>query len=223
MKNIDRVRSALITSSVLLTLLKLDFYFVFSFAAQLIPSQKLQYDETVTETVLVFVLGALGLTLAILAVYRENKYMMGGFIIAGAGAVAYLIYRLVRICVPREAGSDDPYEFTRRFLIFTVVVAMALILLTMAVAVKSFLNLRQGIYVFAKKSSADRRKKGTSLRSMSIIDQGSDEFDSSEAPVMMHHHHHEDKIALDDMDEGHPTQHGRNDKSRQHQDMWSIE
>lgn len=220
----NRVRSALITSSVLLTLLKLDFYFVFSFAAQLIPSQKLQYDETVTETVLVFVLGALGLTLAILAVYRENKYMMGGFIIAGAGAVAYLIYRLVRICVPREPGSDDPYEFTRRFLIFTVVVAMALILLTMSVAVKSFLNLRQGIYVFAKKSSADRRKKGTSLRSMSIIDQGSDEFDSSEAPVMLHHHRHEDKIALDDMDEEQqPTQHGRNDKSRQHQDMWSIE
>lgn len=216
-----RVRGALITSSVLLTLLKLDFYFVFSFAAQLIPSQKLQYDETITETVLVFVLGALGLTLAILAVYRENMYMMAGFIVAGAGAIAYLIYRLVRICVPREPGTGDPYEFTRRFLIFTVVVAMALILLTMAVAVKSFLNLRKGIYVFAKNTSGNRNKKGGSLRSMSIIDQGSDDFDTSDAPVMEHRRLHDDKIALDDMEEPATANHGRN---RRHDDhMWSIE
>lgn len=203
-----RVRNALIYTSILVTLLKLDFYFVFSFAAQLIPSQKLQYDETVTETVLVFALGALGLSVALLSVYRENKYNMAFFIVMGIGAIAYLVYRLVRIAIPRPADTD-PYNFTRRFLLFTVVVAMALILITIAAAVKCFLNLHRGIYVFAHRAA---QKKAHPDRGLPIDQSSSEEFDithiSKGSTIEAEHQR---------LTSGHGNNH------RQPNDMWTIE
>ncbi|KAI8338007.1 hypothetical protein BC941DRAFT_424339 [Chlamydoabsidia padenii] len=142
-----KIKNALITTSLVMTMLKLDFYFVFSFAAQLIPSQKLEYDETITETVLVFVLGALGLSLALLSVKRENKYMIMLAMLGGAGSLAYFSYRLSKIWVILPSGTD-PYEFTRSFLTFTTVVTMALILITMGVMVKNLWNVWHGVLVF---------------------------------------------------------------------------
>ncbi|KAI9319350.1 hypothetical protein BX666DRAFT_1854402 [Dichotomocladium elegans] len=204
-----RVRSALIATSTLLTLLKLDFYFVFSFAAQLIPSQKLSYDESIVETILVFVLGAVGLLLAVIATYRENKYMMGTFIVAALGAIGYLIFRLSRICIPRPAG-EDPYEFTRNFLIFTVAVTMLLILLTIGVAIKCFMNFRNEVFVFSQKGD----KKKDDRYSLSI-DQGSlghDHYAESDGE-----HLNMSKIAL----EQNQTAAGDN-KRRDQVDMFAV-
>ncbi|KAI8148566.1 hypothetical protein BJV82DRAFT_506250 [Fennellomyces sp. T-0311] len=206
-----RIRNGLIITSVLLTLLKLDFYFVFSFAAQLIPSQKLHYDETITETVLVFVLGALGLSLAILAVYRENMYMMGAFIVGCVLALVYLIYRLARIAMPRPDASD-PYEFTRKFLIFTVVVAMALVLLTAAVAVKCFLNLKKGIYVFAHKSANKDKQHDLA------IDQVSEELEMGGSEQS--HDKFFDKTLVEDDQQ---QRRGAPSSRRNNDDMWTIE
>lgn len=138
-------------TSLLLTLLKLDFFFVFSFAAQLIPSQRLGYQDTITETVLVFVFGGIGLSLALVAVYRENKVAMLAFITGGFLSIVYFIYRIVIIAKPRPDGAD-PYLHTRQFLIFTTVVAAALILFTIGVAIKCFLNVKNGVYIFKGKS-----------------------------------------------------------------------
>ncbi|KAI9499739.1 hypothetical protein BDB00DRAFT_795403 [Zychaea mexicana] len=216
-----RIRNALIITSVLLTLLKLDFYFVFSYAAQLIPSQKLQYDETITETVLVFVLGALGLSVAMLAVYRESMYMMGAFIVGCVVAVAYLIYSLVRITIPRTGG--DPYEFTRRFLIFTVVVALFLILLTMSVAVKGFLNLKNGIRVFSHKSAQKDKHRDPNLP----IDQSSsiDELEMAEHQSEQRFIKQDKTLLQDQEEEEHHHNSHANNNSRKHpnDDMWTIE
>lgn len=192
-----------------MTLLKLDFYFVFSFAAQLIPSQKLQYDETVTETVLVFVLGAAGITAALFAVYREQIHLMGAFILCGVLAEVYLIYRLVKIAMPRP-DSADPYQFTRRFLIFTSVVTMALVLLTVVVAVRCFYNLWKGIYVFQART--DKTKAGTVGLP---IDQASDEFDMEGA------HYPQQSAAQKTLLPGNnqPEGHGRSKED----EMWTIE
>lgn len=143
----NRVRNALITTSILLTLLKLDFFFIFSFAAQLIPSVLLGYSETMTETVLVFVLGALLLTLAIFAVYKECKYCMLLSILSGIGSVGYFIYRLYLIAIP-HGDAYDPYVHTRQFLIFTTVIAMVLLIITIIVAICCLWNLHQGINIF---------------------------------------------------------------------------
>ncbi|CAO3610817.1 unnamed protein product [Cunninghamella echinulata] len=154
-----RIKNALITTSLALTLLKLDFFFIFSYAAQLIPSQKLQYDETVTETVLVFVLGAAGLSLALFSIYRENKYLMILSLLSGVLTIIYFIYRLTRIWLPRT-GEYDPYAHTRSFLTFTTVVAMALIFLTMLVMAKNLWNIWHGLLIFTNESLG-RKKKST--------------------------------------------------------------
>lgn len=196
-------------TSTLLTLLKLDFFFVFSFAAQLIPSQKLQYDETLSETVLVFVLGAIGLSLAIFAVYRESIYLMGTFIIAGVLAIVYLIYRLVRIALPRPLDAD-PYQFTRKFLTFTVVVTIVLIILTLAVAIQCFMNLKKGVFVYA--SRTDGTKNIHSLP----IDQSSDEFDI----MGMKPRNDNTKTLLETTEQQHSSAAGG---AGAKDDMWTIE
>ncbi|KAG0185424.1 hypothetical protein DFQ28_009372 [Apophysomyces sp. BC1034] len=164
-----RVRDALITTSILITFLKLDFFFIFSFGAQLIPSQKLQYDDTVAEAVLVFVLGALGLSLALISVHRENKFAMIFFIFCGVLATIYVIYRLVKITMPRPIGELDPYKFTRRFLVFTVVITLVLILATTVIAVKCLMNWYQGISISQQKASVKKSGVAHGLP----IDQGS--------------------------------------------------
>ncbi|ORZ03813.1 hypothetical protein BCR43DRAFT_484030 [Syncephalastrum racemosum] len=204
-----RVRNALIWTSTLVTLLKLDFYFVFSFAAQLIPSQKLQYDETVTETVLVFVLGAAGITAALFAVYREQIHLMGLFIVCGVLAEVYLIYRLAKIAMPRPDDAD-PYQFTRRFLIFTSVVTMALVLLTVVVAVRCFYNLWKGVYVF--RARTDKAKTGTVGLP---IDQGSDDFDMEGV-----HNSHQNNAQKTLLPGGNQT--GGQHRSKE-EEMWTIE
>ncbi|KAI8970208.1 hypothetical protein BDF20DRAFT_889890 [Mycotypha africana] len=152
-----RVRSALIQMSLLLTLLKLDFFFVFGFAAQLIPSKLLGYNDSITETVLVFVFGSIGLSLALIAVYQENLYAMGAFICGGCLSVIYFIYRIVIIARPRINGYD-PYLHTRQFLIFTTVIAAVLILITITVAFKCLINIRKGVYLFQGNSIYKRRQ-----------------------------------------------------------------
>lgn len=145
--HIHRVRSALITSNFFLTLLKLDFFFIFSFAAQLIPSVRLGYSESITETVLVFILGGCLLSVAMFSIYQENKYGMAVSILSGTCSLAYFIYRLYLIAKPR-GDAYDPYLHTRQFLIFTTVVAMVLLIVTIAVGTKCFWNIHQGNIVF---------------------------------------------------------------------------
>ncbi|KAG2220330.1 hypothetical protein INT45_004015 [Circinella minor] len=216
-----RIRNALILISVLLTLLKLDFYFVFSFAAQLIPSQKLDYDETIAETILVFVLGAIGLSVAMLAVYQESLWMMGSFVLGCVFAFAYLLFTLVRITIPRT--ETDPYQFTRRFLIFTVVVTMALVLVTMGVAIKVFLNLKQGIFVFSHKSEQKNRQKNQRHGDMPI-DQSSS-IDDMELGEQRHSSEHDymkqDKTLLEQ--DNNENNHSSSKRNHPNNDMWTIE
>ncbi|KAI8336566.1 hypothetical protein BC941DRAFT_427458 [Chlamydoabsidia padenii] len=166
-----KIKNALITISLLETMLKLDFYFVFSFAAQLIPSQKLEYDETITETILVFVLGAIGLSLALLSVKKESKYILLLVMLGGILSLCYFSYRLSRIWVPRPANAD-PYEFTRSFLTFTTVVTMALLVATLGILAKVLWNVSHNVLVF---TNLARHVKANEYKTHGVpIDQTSD-------------------------------------------------
>ncbi|KAI9256932.1 hypothetical protein BY458DRAFT_578586 [Sporodiniella umbellata] len=196
-----KVRKALIITSTLLTLLKLDFFFIFSFAAQLIPSVLLGYSETVTETVLVFVLGAILLTLAMVAVYRECKYCMLLSILSGIGSIGYFIYRLYIIAVPR-INQYDPYVHTRQFLIFTTICAMVLIMITIGVATACLWNLYQGVTIFRNPQFG----KNKSAPTQQTIDHDSIDHDD------LYENKRKDSVQLLDVNE------------RQNQNnMWSIE
>lgn len=197
-------------TSVLMTLLKLDFFFVFSFAAQLIPSRSLGYGNTVTETVLVFVLGAVGLSLAILAVYQENKYAMSTAILAGLLATAYFIYRLVIIALP-PSSSYDPYAHTRQFLIFTTVVALFLILLTIAVAFKCLLNVHNGVFIF--KMKAENKNKVYGDETVAIDHESVEDFEVHNQPTNAS----KTLLPMDSSDSQTKIQTTKNEN------MWSIE
>ncbi|KAI8090525.1 hypothetical protein BDF21DRAFT_333640 [Thamnidium elegans] len=211
-----RIRNALITTSFLMTLLKLDFFFVFSFAAQLIPSQDLGYDQTVTETVLVFVLGGVGLSLALVAVYKENKYAMFTFIVAGVLAIAYFIYRIHLIAKPRYGGYD-PYLHTRQFLIFTTVIAAVLLLITVIVSCKCFWNVHRGLVIFKDTAMHKNKDYGNE---QAAIDHESDDFE------MEHNgkNHNSSKVLLEG-GEHYPSE--SRSKTQQERttnnNMWSIE
>ncbi|KAI8364904.1 hypothetical protein BD560DRAFT_402345 [Blakeslea trispora] len=205
-----RVRNALITTSLLLTLLKLDFFFVFSFAAQLIPSQRLGYQDSVTETVLVFVLGGLGLALTLAAVYKENRYALMASIGAAGLCIVYFIYRLVLICQPRY--GVDPYLHTREFLIFTTVIAAVLVLITGIVATRCLVNVNRGILIFNDENLGKNKQKV--YGQATAIDHDSvEDYDMADANV-----HNASKTLLD-------TQTGKpQSKPKDSQDnMWSIE
>ncbi|KAG1448699.1 hypothetical protein G6F56_008870 [Rhizopus delemar] len=178
-----RIRNALITSSILLTLLKLDFFFVFSFAAQLIPSVNLGYSETITETVLVFVLGALFLSLAIISVYQESEYGLGASILTGIGSIGYFIYRVYIIALPR-GNQYDPYLHTRQFLIFTTVVAMVLLLFTIIVAIKCLLNIHRGTAIY--RNAALGKNKPTAEKSEAIDHESIDDDDTHGETNLLH-------------------------------------
>lgn len=191
----------------MLTLLKLDFFFVFSFAAQLIPSVLLRYDDDYTETILVFVLGGIGLTLALLAVYKENLIAHLTFIVAGLLATAYFIYKLVVIATP-VTGDYDPYEHTRQFLIFTTVIAIVLVLSTVLVACKCCWNVKNKIFLF--KDSAPHKKTYDQNDQMAIDNESFDDEEMNHAQGS----HSPDKTLLQ------PT-HTRHEEKTQV--MWAIE
>lgn len=199
-----------------MTLLKLDFFFVFSFAAQLIPSQDLGYDQTVTETVLVFVLGGVGLSLALIAVYKENKYAMFTFIVAGVLAIAYFIYRIHLIAKPRY-GDYDPYLHTRQFLIFTTVIAAVLLFVTVIVSCKCFWNVHRGLVIF--KDTAMHKTKVYD-HEQAVIDHESDDFEMEPNGK----HPNSSKVLLEDS-ENYPSE--SRSKTQQenttNNNMWSIE
>lgn len=196
-----------------MTLLKLDFFFVFSFAAQLIPSQSLGYDDSITETVLVFVLGGVGLALALIAVYKENRYAMGTFIFGGVLAIAYFIYRITVIARPRPVDSD-PYLHTRQFLIFTTVIAAILLVFTTIVACKCFWNVHNGLIIF--KDTAMHKNKVYSNQQAAIDhDSLDDGFEMAGNPV------NASKTLLET--EHLPEQHSKAQQANTDNNMWSIE
>ncbi|OZJ03855.1 hypothetical protein BZG36_03673 [Bifiguratus adelaidae] len=145
-----RIRDALIVLSIFLTLLKLDLFFVFAYAFQLIPSLDLGYANDYVEIILVFIFAAAGVTLGFWCVLKENKYGLGTFLALSVGAVAYLFYKLAVVASPPKEFAYDPYQFTRRFLIFTIVIAILLILLTIIAGYFVFRNMLKNIKVFSQ-------------------------------------------------------------------------
>lgn len=99
--------------------------------------------------------------------------------------------------MPRDP-LNDPYEFTRRFLIFTIVITAILNLATIVMTGLTFYNLWNGVRVFTKD-----HKGGIVTKNMPIdIDDGSD--------LEMNAAHPGDKTEIEE------RSHGKND-------MWTIE
>ncbi|KAI8888770.1 hypothetical protein K501DRAFT_282631 [Backusella circina FSU 941] len=204
-----KVRQALVMIGILLTCLKLDFFFIFSFAAQLIVSSKIGYDSTTNECIVDFVLGALGLSFTLWAVYRENLYGMGVSILGGLTAMGYFLFSLYRIAKPRSM-DNDPYQNTRPFLIFTTVISIFLMLCTLVSLCISFKNVYNDI-----RTISDSNQKKIAKEKTESIDQASMEpYHSGDGMVQ----HKSSKTQLGDEESEHNSTRNRDEIN-----MWTIE
>lgn len=140
-----KIRDAFRSLSILQTLIKLDIFFIGSYAIQLIPSQNIGYSNSIAETVLIFFIGTIMLLMAWYSIMQESKYILLCVINLLTLSLIYMVYRLISINIPRP---DDPYEFTRRLLTFFLATTICLVLFTIFYAVKCFKNMMQGDYVF---------------------------------------------------------------------------
>ncbi|OAD03667.1 hypothetical protein MUCCIDRAFT_81648 [Mucor lusitanicus CBS 277.49] len=103
-----RLRTTLMAWSILTGLLKLDFFFLFAYAAQLVPSSMMEYTVPPYESVVVFCASVLAFLLATQGTRTENIKAMWLFSLVLLGSVGYLGYRLFTFGIPRDV-TRDPY------------------------------------------------------------------------------------------------------------------
>ncbi|CAG8451562.1 6651_t:CDS:2 [Acaulospora morrowiae] len=152
------IRKAYVSLSVLQTLIKLDIFFIGSYAIQLIPSQKIGYNMSIVEIVLIFFCGTMILLISWFSIVHEMKYLLLCVINMLCISLIYLIYELVRINIVKD---PDPYEFTRRFLTFFLSTTWCLIFFTVVYSIICFRNMMKGIYVITDEEELEEnpRKK----------------------------------------------------------------
>ncbi|RIA84057.1 hypothetical protein C1645_832831 [Glomus cerebriforme] len=144
-----KVRKAFVKLTILQTLVKLDIFFILSYAIQLIPSKIIGYSNSLFETTSIFVIGFLLILMALYSVENEMKYILLTVINLCCISLAYIVYRLIGINTPIESGNFDPYEFTRRLLTFTLCVTFILLCATIYYSIICFRNMSHGIYVYS--------------------------------------------------------------------------
>ncbi|CAG8556882.1 10791_t:CDS:2, partial [Cetraspora pellucida] len=142
-----RVRDAYWNLTILQTLIKMDIFFICTYAIQLIPSQQIGYYSSLIEIVLVFFCGTFMLLMAWFAVKMELKYLLLSVINIYSISLIYWAFRLITINVHFSNTTTDPYEYTRRFLSFFLSVILVLVAFTVYFSVICFRNMMRGIYV----------------------------------------------------------------------------
>ncbi|RIB01647.1 hypothetical protein C2G38_2256060 [Gigaspora rosea] len=142
-----KLRSTYLHLTILQTLIKLDVFFIGSYALQLIPSQKIGYSLSIIELGLIFFFGTLMLLLAWISVSMEMKYLLLSVINIYSLSLIYWAYRLVTVNVITSIDGTDPYEFTRRFLSFFLATTFGLVAITVFYSVICFRNMMRGSYV----------------------------------------------------------------------------
>ncbi|CAG8476839.1 45374_t:CDS:2 [Gigaspora margarita] len=160
-----RVRDTFWNLTILQTLIKMDVFFIGSYALQLIPSQQIGYYSSVVEIALVFFFGTLILLMSWVSVVYEMKYLLLSVINLYGISVIYWAYRLITICLPASSLSgsgSDPYEFTRRFLIFFLAIILVLVLVTVYYSIICFRNMMRGLYVLTVFGRPENEPEGRS-------------------------------------------------------------
>lgn len=104
-----RLRNALITWSVVAGLLKIDFFFIFAYAIQLVPAAVIGYtDIPAFECIIIYGISLVGFLLGIHSIRNESMKTLAALSVIITCSIGYFGYRLYTFIVPREANAD-PY------------------------------------------------------------------------------------------------------------------
>ncbi|RKP09478.1 hypothetical protein THASP1DRAFT_22687 [Thamnocephalis sphaerospora] len=109
-----------------LTFLKFDAFFLLALPIQLVALSSRQFSGDIWYfNVAAIPFSILLICLVMFSLHKENKPSLILFLIGLLASIGYMIYKLVNI-VQTEGREDDPYLASRKFLIFFVVVTLAL-------------------------------------------------------------------------------------------------
>ncbi|KAJ3020971.1 hypothetical protein HKX48_009444 [Thoreauomyces humboldtii] len=135
-----KMRDMYRTYQIFLTFLKLDIFFVLGFGIQFLVLVIQPSDPEFAITIaaipimlVVFVVAAYGLK-------RENVWMMRLFCLGLLAAVAYFIFKLVRIHVRKEQ-----YQYTKNYLTFFACLSLAVVMTTFVISILCYRNFGQGL------------------------------------------------------------------------------
>ncbi|KAG1202278.1 hypothetical protein G6F70_002424 [Rhizopus microsporus] len=130
----EQFQPLLIAWGLLCGLLKVDFFFLFAYAVQLVPSGILGYDGIWKFECVVVLSGSIlvFLVLVFYGIRKENTYIIIAFLGLNVAVMGYFGYRTYIFAMPRSLLTIDHYEMTRYSLLFTTLVLLILGVLTIS-------------------------------------------------------------------------------------------
>ncbi|RKO99591.1 hypothetical protein CXG81DRAFT_14297, partial [Caulochytrium protostelioides] len=150
---------------IFLMLLKLDVFFVTGFGIQFLVLVIRTYDPEFALTIAALPIMMTILVLAVYGVRREDRWIMGLFFVGLLLAVAYFIFKILRIYT--QVGK---YKNINIYLTFFAAVSLAMVLATMAIAIICYRNFDKGLKPILLRSATSLSSTASDSRNRSVVD-----------------------------------------------------
>jgi len=148
-----RMKRRYLTYQIFVALLKFDFFFFLGFTVQFIVIVLDTADIEFKLTIVVIPLTILFLLAAVWATLKENKWLMSFVIMLFFAALAYFLFKLVRMY--NDKKREELYLPARRSLTSFAVITVILIVITITNAIACTINFNKGLKPHITKSQFD--------------------------------------------------------------------
>ena len=137
-----KMKSMYRSYQIFLTILKLDFFFFLAFSIQFVVLVLNPSDAEFTVTIIALPVTIVVLFLAVYGLKREDRVVMSMFMFGCVLAVAYFIFKLVRMYDVMQSGK---YMYSRNYLTFFASLSLFCVVVTFINAVVCFMNFGKGL------------------------------------------------------------------------------